>query len=253
MITEYFRPHDINEALQLLKNNPKGAFPLGGGTVLSQFDSDNISVVDLQLLKLDKINKTGPILSWGACVTLQNLVENELSPQAIKDSVVHEGAINNRRTGTIAGALVSQKGVSPLGAVLTAMDAQVISEPGGVSSGIADWSKGLIPGMPSRLITAINVNDGIKAVYLSISKTPADAPMAYSGMSLDAAGIYRWSIGLRKDTGLFLGTGKEQDELLKNAHSHYLYINIYSPYLKQTLNTLFERSIVAIDSGRREG
>jgi CO/xanthine dehydrogenase FAD-binding subunit len=253
MITEYFRPHDIDEALRLLKNNPKGTFPLGGGTILSQFDSENIAVVDLQLLKLDKINKTGPTISWGACVTLQSLVENEYSPQAIKDSAMREAAINMRRAGTIAGTLVSQKSISPLGAVLTAMNAQVITEPGGVSSEIKNWAEGLTTGTPSRLISAIKVHNEENAVYMDISKTPTDAPMVYSAMCMDAEGFYRWTIGFKMDTVLFLGIGKEPEELLLTAHSHYQLLNSHITYQNQIINILFERSKMAIDSGRREG
>jgi CO/xanthine dehydrogenase FAD-binding subunit len=236
-----------------LKNNPKTTFPLGGGTVLSQFDSDNISVVDLQHLKLDEVKKIGSMLSWGACVTLQSLVESEFSPQAIKDSVLREGAINNRRTGTIAGTLVSQKGASPLGAALAVMNAQVITEPGGVSSEIKTWAEEVKPEIPNRLITAIRINTEIKAVYMDISKTPADVPLAYSAMSLDREGIYRWAIGFMKDTRIFMGTEKELDVLRKNAHSHYNHKKYSNSYQEHVIEILFQRSIVAIDSGRREG
>ena len=74
MITQYYRPQTLEEALQLLSRSDTR--PLGGGTLLTQRSEESFSVVDLQALGLDKINKSGDRLEIGAATTLQILLES---------------------------------------------------------------------------------------------------------------------------------------------------------------------------------
>jgi len=55
MVTSYFRPHSLDEAIHLLSQ--PSTFPLGGGTLLSHRSDHSIVVVDLQALGLNKIHK----------------------------------------------------------------------------------------------------------------------------------------------------------------------------------------------------
>jgi CO/xanthine dehydrogenase FAD-binding subunit len=62
MITMYHRPQTLDEALTLLAQ--PNTVPLGGGTLLSHASTslsatNPVSVVDLQALGLDSINKKG--------------------------------------------------------------------------------------------------------------------------------------------------------------------------------------------------
>ena len=84
MITQYYRPQTLEEALQLLAR--ADTRPLGGGTVLTQRSNESFSVVDLQALGLDKLHKSGDNLEIGATVTLQNLLEVFIYCQSAESS-----------------------------------------------------------------------------------------------------------------------------------------------------------------------
>src|SRR3990172_2857609 len=98
MITAYHRPKTLDEALTLLTR--PNTRPLGGGTLLSHAPttphneraaplsaSDSIEAVDLQSLGLDSIKKNGQNLELGATATLQQLLESEHCPPALKSAL----------------------------------------------------------------------------------------------------------------------------------------------------------------------
>jgi CO/xanthine dehydrogenase FAD-binding subunit len=251
MIEEYVRPSTLKDAIRILESDTKTVYPLGGGNILSRIDSNKMTVVDLQLLNLDKITSDSTAISIDACVTLQSLIESDLVPQAIKDAAIREGTINTRRTATIAGALVSSKGQSPLGAVLQAMGTKVFTEPNGIVLGIREWMSTLTEDMPARLVVRLGIPLKGNTVYLDISKTPADTPMAYSVMNLSDTGIYTWELGFKKGLQQYNESGKTPSVFLENAYSHYTNnINIYS-YQKQLIKILLERLIIALSENGR--
>src|SRR6266498_3039318 len=114
MITAYHRPQTLNEALMLLSQPNRT--PLGGGTLLSHSQTDSVEVVDLQSLSLDTIKKQGNTLEIGATVTLQQLLESEQCPDALKSALKLEAPLNLRNAATVAGTLVSCDGRSTLAA-----------------------------------------------------------------------------------------------------------------------------------------
>src|SRR5512141_3323076 len=101
MITTYHRPQTLDEALTLLSQPNR--IPLGGGTLLSKPTADSVEVVDLQALSLDSIKKNGNNLELGATVTLQQLLESDLGPAALKSALKLEAPLNIRNSATLAG------------------------------------------------------------------------------------------------------------------------------------------------------
>ncbi|MHC1784783.1 MAG: FAD binding domain-containing protein [Anaerolineaceae bacterium] len=246
MIEAYVRPAKLEEAIRILERDPKSTYPLGGGNILSQNDSGKVTVVDLQLLNLDKIATEGAMISIGACATLQSLIETDIVPQAIKDAANREGTINTRRTATLAGALVSSKGQSPIGAVMLAMGVKVVTEPHGIGLEICEWMSTLKSGIPNRLVIRFEIPMGGKTAYMDISKTPADVPMAHSAMNKAVNGMYTWVMGFNKGIELFFESGKSPDILLNNAYSHYsikINSNIYN---KQMISILHHRLLITL-------
>ncbi|HXQ34284.1 MAG TPA: FAD binding domain-containing protein, partial [Anaerolineales bacterium] len=108
MITAYHRPQTLEEALTLMSQ--PDTLPLGGGTLLSHGGTDSLQVIDLQLLGLNTITKSGSSLELGATVTLQQLLESEHCPEALKSALKLEAPLNIRNAATIAGTLVSCDG-----------------------------------------------------------------------------------------------------------------------------------------------
>lgn len=241
MIEAYYRPETLEEAIRILQQNPGTTFPLGGGNVLSRRDLGKISVVDLQRLKLDKVERKGSTLMVGANTPLQTLVESELIPQAVKDAAIRDGTINLRRTSTLAGVLVSSKGVSPLGAVLIAMGAVIVTEQGGGSLALQDWIITLDPSKPGKLVVRVEIPTETQVRYMDISKTPADVPMAYAAMSAAKSGEKVWVVGFNKQPALFVERSKTLEDGIKNAYSHYSSMKNFNSYSKNMITVLFER------------
>jgi CO/xanthine dehydrogenase FAD-binding subunit len=185
MITEYYRPQTLEEALKYLSE--PNTRPLGGGTLLSHPSDDPFAVVDLQALGLDKLHKSGNNLEIGATVTLQALLESSHTPAALKVALKLEAPLNLRNMGTVAGTLVTCDGRSPFAAVMLALDAKltVVSVESSVVS-LGDFlplrvgADGVRPG---TLITKIVIPLQTKLAFETVARTPDDKPIVCAALS----------------------------------------------------------------------
>ena len=188
MITAYHRPKTLDEALTLLSQ--PNTLPLGGGTLLSQSASDSIEVVDLQTLGLDTIKKQGNNLEIGATVTLQQLLESENCPDALKSALKLEAPLNLRNAATVAGTLVSCDGRSTFTTAMLALDAkieQTILDSSKTESRLSNIGQ-FLPLRPRGLITSINIPLNVKLAFEYVSRTPADKPIV-------CAAVVQWNSG----------------------------------------------------------
>jgi len=194
MITSYFRPQTLAEALKLL--SAPNTHPLGGGTLLSHPGDDSYAVVDLQALGLDKLHKSGNHLEIGATVTLQNLLESPHAPAALKAALKLETPLNLRSMGTVAGTLVTCGGRSPFAAVMLALDAKmtVMSAESSVIN-LGDY----LPQRPSflqgKLITKIEIPLHAKLAFETVARTPSDKPILCAALAQWSSGRARLVIG----------------------------------------------------------
>ena len=195
MITMYHRPKTLDEALKLLTR--PGTVPLGGGTLLTQGMADSIQVVDLQLLGLDSLAKSGNELQLGATLTLQSLLESEHCPGALKSALKLEAPLNIRNSATVAGSLVACDGRSTFVSVLLAMD-------GKIEQAILDNSKieyrttnigDFLPLRSSSLITKIILPLNVKLAFEYVSRTPADKPIVCVAVAGWGSGRMRMAVG----------------------------------------------------------
>ena len=131
MITAYHRPKTLDEALTLLAQ--PNMVPLGGGTLLAhptpfgsaQDKADPVEAVDLQALGLNTVKKRGNNLEIGATVTLQQLLESQHCPEALRAALKLEAPLNLRNAATVAGTLVACDGRSTFAATLLALDVKL--------------------------------------------------------------------------------------------------------------------------------
>lgn len=200
MITQYYRPQTLQEALKLLSQS--NTRPLGGGTILTQSNDSSFSVVDLQAVGLDKVNKNGNSLEIGASVRLQNLLESSYIPQALKQALGQEATINLRNQGTLAGALVTCDGRSPLGTSLLALDANLsLASSDSISLGTVSTIRfgDLLPFreklLTGKLITRIDITLNNKLAFESVARTPADKPIVCAAFAQWPSGRTRLAIG----------------------------------------------------------
>ena len=196
MITGYYRPGTLEEALNLLSS--KDVVPLGGGTLLSKSRPESIVVVDLQLLGLNKIHKVGNYLEIGATATLQALLESPDAVEAIKSSLNLEIPINLRNMATVAGNIVTCNGRSPFAAVLLSMDAKIELRGFYVPSSEIPFGDLLInkrKPLGGKLITKIRIPIQIKTAFDYVARTPGDTPIIHTAMSRWSSGRTRLVVG----------------------------------------------------------
>jgi len=195
MITAYHRPQTLDEALTLLTQ--PNTLPLGGGTLLAKPTTDSVQAVDLQLLGLNSLTKSGNSLELGATLTLQSLLESEHCPQVLKSALKLEAPLNIRNSATIAGTLVACDGRSTLACVLLAMDAKIIVS----SKQMAEETINIGDFLPlreqvrSKLITKITIPINVKLAFEYVSRTPSDKPIVCAALAQWNSGRTRLALG----------------------------------------------------------
>ncbi|MFZ5882524.1 MAG: FAD binding domain-containing protein [Chloroflexota bacterium] len=197
MITTYHRPQTLDEALTLLSQ--PNTVPLGGGTHLSKPTPDPVSVVDLQRLGLNYIRPKGNTIEIGATVTLQQLLESEHCPPALKTAIKLEAPLNLRNSATVAGTLVTCDGRSTFATSLLALDAKlsVFSlqlpitnyQPSTLNAG------DFLPLRPRGLITQIVIPLNVKFAFEYVARTPSDKPIVCAALTQWNSGRTRLALG----------------------------------------------------------
>ncbi|MEW6028237.1 MAG: FAD binding domain-containing protein [Chloroflexota bacterium] len=222
MITVYHRPRTLDEALTLLSQ--PNTVPLGGGTLLSHPSPDPVSVVDLQALGLNRIHKKGNNLEIGAAVTLQQLLESEHCPEALKTAIKLEAPLNLRNSATVAGTLVACDGRSTFACVLLALDAKLTTNHGpqttGGSSSVISGLGDFLPLRPRGLITSVTLPLNVKLAFETVSRTPADKPIVCIALAKWDSGRTRLAVGGFGRSPLLAMDGTESagiEEAARNA------------------------------------
>lgn len=195
MITAYHRPQTLDEALTLLSQ--PNTVPLGGGTLLSSSKADSVSVVDLQALGLNQIQKSGNSLEVGATATLQQLFESEHCPETLKTALRLEAPLNLRNSATVAGTLVACDGRSPFACALLAMDAkieQAIFDHSNIEYRISNIGE-YLPLRSNNLITKITIPFNAKFAFEYVARTPSDKPIVCAALAQWAGGRARLALG----------------------------------------------------------
>lgn len=221
MITTYHRPKTLDEALTLLTQPNRT--PLGGGTLLSRPGPDPIEVVDLQSLDLDTVKKNGNNLEIGATVTLQQLLDSEHCPDALKAALKLEAPLNIRNTATVAGTLVASDGRSTFASLLLAADAkieQAILNDSNIeyrNTNIGDF----LPLKSTSLITRVVLPLNIKLAFEYVSRTPADKPIVCAALAQWNAGRSRLALGGYGKSPMLAMDGTEAEGIETAARNAY--------------------------------
>ncbi len=193
MISAYYRPKSIDEALGLLSDPQKRNVPLGGGSVLARQKGEQIGVVDLQALPLNEIKPAGNFMEVGATATLQDLYESLGLQDDLKRAIYHETSFNTRQKATVAGALVTADGRSSLASALLALDADLTWLPGPKSVTLGSYY-GLGEG-EGALITSVRIPLNVKLRVDGVGRTPLDRPVILVAVAQWPAGRTRIVLG----------------------------------------------------------
>ena len=217
MITNYYRPQNIEEALKLLSE--PDTHPLGGGTKLNQASAEKFAVVDLQALGLNQIRKAGNNLEIDACVTLQQLLESTDIPASIKQAIQLEAGLNIRNSATVAGVLVTSDGRSAFATVMLALDARITTV--GINETNSIGLGEFLPLRPQVLITSISIPLNVKSAFETVGRTPLDKPIACAAVTRWASGRTRLALGGYHQTPALAMDGTESEGIEVAARSAF--------------------------------
>ncbi len=213
MITNYYRPHTLEEAISLLEK--PGTKALAGGTLLNLPSDEIFEAVDLQALGLNKISQVGNNLEIDACVTLQQLLESDICPFSLKSAIQIEAGMNIRNAATIAGSLVACDGRSPAATVMLAFDAKLQTVSGGKTSliSLGDY----LPIRKKIFITKIIIPNNTKSSFESVGRTQFDKPIVCACVVQWNGGRTRLALGGYKNSPLLAMDGTEAEGLAAAA------------------------------------
>jgi CO/xanthine dehydrogenase FAD-binding subunit len=182
MISEYHRPQTLEAALALLQRAEPPTVPLAGGSSLNRPRSDSLAVVDLQALGLGGITEAGPTLELGATTTLAELLAYLAAHAApwsdtLAAAIRREATHNLRQVATVAGTLLAADGRSPFTALLLALDAQLVVQPGGETLPLSEVLPFRRERLRGRLVTQVRLPREIASGWEAVARTPADQPI----------------------------------------------------------------------------
>jgi CO/xanthine dehydrogenase FAD-binding subunit len=223
MITAYHRPTTLDEALTLLTQPNR--IPLGGGTLLSKPGMDPVEAVDLQSLNLNTIEQQGNSLKIGATVTLQQLLESDLSPRALKSALKLEAPLNLRNAATVAGTLVSCDGRSTFASVLLALDSKLElvkldnAERHSQSLTIGEFLP--LRNLQGSLITSVMLPFNTRLAFEYASRTPVDKPIVCAAVAQWNSGRTRLVLGGYGKSPLLAMDGTEADGIETAARNAF--------------------------------
>jgi len=223
MIIEYHRPKTLEQALKLIRRKQPQTCPLGGGTVLSAPSDEQVAVVDLQDLGLNKLAHKGNKLHIGAAATLQALMEAEGIQPTLAAAIRHETAYTLRQTATVAGSLVAADGRSPFALAMLALAAELVLQPRDEKIGYGDLLALRAEKLRGKLIIKITLNTQLKLSYQYVARTPADLPIVSLALAQWPSGRTRLAVGGFGRAPALALDGKEAsgiNETLENALSH---------------------------------
>ena len=178
-IRSYHRPSSIEDALALLARPDVTTWPLGGGTVVNGLpETTPDEVVDLQDLGLTGIGRDGATLTFGAMTRLQDVVDHEWTPPALRE-LAHGQAPNTiRNVATVGGTVAAGDWQNGFLAGLVAYGANVrLATPAGsqglpIAELLADRSR-----LSGAIITGVSIDLDGTGASAGTARTPADTPI----------------------------------------------------------------------------
>jgi len=194
MLIEYHRPKSEPEALELLKRETPITVPLGGGTILSK-THDEVAVVDLQYLHLDKIEDTQNHTQIGSSATLESMRGYFGNESSIGKAIVIEAGKNIRGMATLGGTLVSNGGRSALLTILVALDAILVWKPEDKEVSIDEWLTNRNDKQNGNYISSVLLPKDAILGFESIGRSPLDQPVICCAVAKWTSGKMRIALG----------------------------------------------------------
>lgn len=189
LVTAYYRPDSLHEALSLLAEPNR--VPLAGGTVVNAASQPaGTEVVDLQALGLGGIGRQGDVVTLGATTTLADLAADGAVPSWLRSIARAESPSTLRTLATVGGTVAGRWWESLLLAAFLVCDGSVRLA-GADDRPLVDIVDNGVP--PGALITAIDLDVAGSGARATTARTPADVPII--GAVARRSGE-RWTVAL---------------------------------------------------------
>ena len=258
MITEYYRPEKLDEALVLINRTDPRTLVLGGGLYINEVIKEPIAVVDVQNLGLNEIVQKGKKLKVGAAATLQSLLISGLIPSALEKAISHQETYNRRQVATQAGTLVAATGRSPIPGVLLALDAELELRGEGTGTEkvlLGDFLPVRGAETTGKLIHSITIPIDISLSYHYVARSPADLPIVASAVAMWSSGRTRAVLLGFGDQPLMVFDGPEKegaDAAARDAYSEAADQWASAAYRSHAAGVLVNRCLDEL-AGNQEG
>jgi putative selenate reductase FAD-binding subunit len=252
MITEYYRPDNIEEALSLLSRQNVCTIPLAGGTAIDHRGREPIEVVDLQALGLDDVENKGNFLHLGAMVTLQECLQLESLPEALKRAIRHECTYNLRQVASIAGTLIAAQGRSPFTTCMLALDAHLILLPGDERVSLGDVLPLRAERLAGSLVSKVILPLRNRLQYKYVARTPADMPIVCASLAQWYSGRTRLALGGYGPAPILALDGPQADGVVQAAENAFGQAGdqwASAQYRSRVAGVLAKRCLDLMDSG----
>ena len=177
MSGNYFKPADLEEALQVATEHPEAAFIAGGtglfaGKAVSRKDASYISVGAIlpKGLAVD-----GGSFRLGAGTTFQELLESPVAPPALKSAAAGMATRNIRNRATVGGNLGADKSCASLVPFFLVSQATLACADG-VERSIEEWRALPLRTSRARLILSVGWkgDPSTASAWTRYSRTAAD-------------------------------------------------------------------------------
>jgi CO/xanthine dehydrogenase FAD-binding subunit len=191
MITEYFRPLGLTEALVLAAR--PDALILAGGTLASiESGPSPRAAIDLQSLELADVASGDGTVAIGAMTTLQAVADADQVPSMLRDLARRDAPSSIRNAATIGGAVAARDAESEFLAGLLAFGATVTVAHTGTTE---DYPLEAIlqndDPFQGGIITAVSVPTGGFTAVDRTARTPMDRPIVSAVAHRGADGTIR--------------------------------------------------------------
>lgn len=128
MIKQFHKPASIEEALALKETHGEAVSWFSGGAYLNRIDFEGTfeQVIRLDQLKLDRIQVSDGNLEIGAATTLQEIMDHEGTPQALRQAAREAAPRTIRNLATIGGDIAMGGTTTRLTPCLIALNAKLV-------------------------------------------------------------------------------------------------------------------------------
>lgn len=186
MIEHYFRPDSTTQALELMQQHTGAAIWFAGGSKLNATPTktDKTVAISLENLALSNIEKKDNAVHVGATCKIQDLIDSEILPVALKQSASFIYSRHVRNQATLGGEIAALQTEARLVPSLIALKARVLLADGRELD-VEDY----ILAEGRDLITTVVIPDvDLNCIGYNISRSAAGLAVVTAAVSVDKEG-----------------------------------------------------------------